>query len=227
MPQADRQPQKADRLAKPGAGKRDSLFYFHGFNSAIPEDISESPKISVVADFCRATGRSFLPQNIDYRSADESSRELLALVPPDAERVIYCGASMGGWFARIMQLLLVRERPALRVEAVVFNPAFNLAEFSHYLEGHQVNYVTGTEYDFTREHSERLVRLEQSVDYRGDLPLRVYVDRDDETINAEWSERFHEGFAAFRAYPGGCHSFDHAREALEDFEPGCWNRVLQ
>jgi predicted esterase YcpF (UPF0227 family) len=108
------------------------------------------------------------------------------------------------------------------VDAVVFNPAFNLVEFSHYLEGPQENYVTGEQFEFTPDDGSALVRLEASVEYRSRAPFWVYVDRNDETINAEWSERFHAGFAHFRAFPGGCHGFDHAREALEDYEPGCW-----
>ena len=211
MPRADRQP----------------LFYFHGFNSGIPVDISTSPKIAAVADFCRATGRDFRPQSVDYRYADRRSREILESVGEEVERVLFCGASMGGWFARVLQVMLSRERPELQVEAVIFNPAFNLAEFSHYLEGHQVNYVTAAEYDFTPEHSAMLIGLERSVDYRADLPLWVYVDSNDEVINAEWSEHWHAGFARFLAYPGGCHSFDHAREALEDYQPGCWKGTGQ
>ena len=86
------------------------------------------------------------------------------------------------------------------------------------------SFQTGEQFEFTPDDSRALVRLEASVEYREDTPFWVYVDRDDETINAEWSERFHAGFARFRAFPGGSHSFDHAREALEDYEPGCWNR---
>lgn len=211
MPRAERQP----------------LYYTHGFASAIPADWSESPKISAVAAFCRATGRDFRPQNVDFREAERRCREILDTIGADVERVTFCGASMGGWFSRILQLKLLQRRPGLPVDAVVFNPAFNLAEFSHYLEGPQLNYVTGEPFDFTPDHGRALVRLEASVEYRGDAPFRVYVDRDDETINAEWSERFHAGFARFHAFPGGCHGFDHAREALEDYEPGCWNRTVQ
>ena len=198
------------------------LFYFHGFNSGIPVEISTSPKIAAVADFCRVTGRDFRPQNVDYRFADRHAREILDSISKEVEQVLFCGASMGGWFARVMQVLLAEKRPELGIEAVIFNPAFNLAEFSHHLEGHQVNFVTGAEYDFTPEHSEVLVRLEASIDYRAALPLWVYVDSDDEVINAEWSKRWYNGFARFRAYPGGSHSFEHAREALEDYQPGCW-----
>ena len=68
------------------------------------------------------------------------------------------------------------------------------------------------------------MQLEAPVGYRGTHPFWVYVDRDDATIDAGSSERFHAGFARFRAFPGGSHSFDHAREALEDYEPDCWNR---
>lgn len=203
------------------------LYYFHGFASAIPADISTSPKIAAVADFCHATGRDFRPQNVDYREAGRRCAEILGTVEGGVERVVFCGPSMGGWFARILQLTLLRERPGLPVEAVVFNPAFKLDEFSHHLEGPQHNYVTGVPFEFTPGHGAALVALEQSVDYRSGDPFWVYVDRDDETINATWSESFHSGFARFRAFPGGCHSFDHAREALEDFEPGCWNPAGQ
>ncbi len=211
MPRAERQP----------------LVYCHGFNSGIPDDISTSPKIQAVSDFCRATGRDFRPQNVDYRFADRHAREILASIGSGVEQVLFCGASMGGWFSRVLQLLLARDRPGLRVEAVVFNPAFNLAEFSHHLEGHQVNFVTGAEYEFTAEHGAVLIGLERAVDFKADLPLWVYVDSGDEVINAEWSRRWYAGFSRFVAYPGGSHSFEHAREALEDYQPGCWKGTGQ
>ena len=203
------------------------LYYFHGFASAIPADISTSPKISAVAEFCRATGRDFRPQNVDYREAGRRCREVLGTVEEHAAEVVFCGASMGGWFARILQLKLLGRRPRADVRAVVFNPAFDLARFSHYLEGAQENYVTGDHFEFTAAHGTALVRLEESVDYRARAPFFVYVDRDDETIDAQWSRAFHEPFARFMLFEGGCHSFDHAREALEDFEPGCWKTAGQ
>ena len=211
MPRAEQQP----------------LYYCHGFNSGIPDDISSSPKILAVSDFCRATGREFRPQNVDYRFADRHAREILDSVGPEVEHVLFCGASMGGWFSRILQLLLVQRRPELRVEAVIFNPAFNLLEFSHHLEGHQVNFVTGAEYEFTPGHSAMLIGLERSVDFRAALPLWVYVDAEDEVINAEWSRRWYAGYSRFVTFAGGCHSFDHAREALEDYQPGCWRGTGQ
>lgn len=205
--------------------ERRPLYYVHGFASAIPEDISTSPKISVVAAFCHATERSFRPQTVDFRSAADRVAEILSTVEDDVSDVIFCGASMGGWLARILQLRLLQERPECIVRAVTFNPAFNLAAFSHYLEGVQVNYVTGERFEFTPAHGESLVRLEETVDYRSKAPFWVYADRDDETIDAQWSETFHAPFARFRVFEGGSHSFDHAREALEDFEPGCWQRA--
>jgi len=198
------------------------LYYVHGFASAIPEDISTSPKISAVADFCRATGRAFRPQTVDFRSADSHADDILSTVEDDVSDVIFCGASMGGWLARILQLKALQQRPECAARAVAFNPAFNLAAFSHYLEGVQVNYVTGEQFEFTPAQGEALVRLEETVDYRCSAPFWVYVDRDDETIDAQWSESFHTPFARFRAFEGGSHSFEHACEALEDFEPGCW-----
>ena len=198
------------------------VFYFHGFASAIPRDFAESPKITAVADWAARKGRAFLPQNVDYREAPRRSRELLDGIGDDVDDVIFCGASMGGWFARIMQLLLARARPGLPIAAVVFNPAFNLAEFGHLLEGPQVNYVTHQAFEWTPKHSARLVELESAVDYRGELPFWVYVDRDDEVIDADLSDRFHRDFARFHVFAGGSHSFEHAPEALRDFDTACW-----
>jgi predicted esterase YcpF (UPF0227 family) len=211
MPPADRHP----------------VYYFHGFASAIPRDFAESPKITAVAAWSARRGRAFRPQNVDYRDAPERARELLNEVGDDVLDVVFCGASMGGWFARIMQLLLARSRPALPVAAVVFNPAFNLAEFSHLLEGPQVNYVTQQTFEWTPRHSRRLVELETAIDYRADLPFWVYVDREDEVIDADLSARFHREFAQFHAFAGGSHSFEHAPEALRDFDAACWPPARQ
>lgn len=198
------------------------VYYFHGFASAIPRDFAESPKITAVAAWAARRGRAFRPQNVDYREAPRRTRELLNGVGDNVDDVIFCGASMGGWFARIMQLRLARARPGLPVAALVFNPAFNLAEFGHLLEGPQINYVTQQAFEWTARHSARLVALEREVDYHAALPFWVYVDRDDEVISAELSERFHRGFARFRVFAGGSHSFEHAAEALEEFDAACW-----
>lgn len=194
------------------------FFYFNGFNSAILEDWSGSPKIAAVADYAEIAGFEFLPVSINFRRVLEHSREIIGRISQDDERLVFCGSSMGGWFARIMQLLLVRAMPALRVEAVAFNPAFSLAMHAEMLAGPQVNYVTLEEYEWTGEHSNALKQLEKSVNYDADLPFYVYVDKGDEVIGWEHSASRHSDIAEFVAYEGGCHSFDHFREALRDFD---------
>lgn len=201
----------------------DVLFYFHGFNSGIPADLSTSPKILAVHDFCRTNGLQFEPRNIDYRRAEEHAVHVLGEAGAHSGRVIFCGGSMGGWFARVMQLSFLGQNTDAGTVAIAFNPAFNLAGFSHYLEGPQENYVTGERYVFTAEHGERLARLEASVDYSSSAPFWVFVDRDDETISATLSESFHSDFAHFNVFEGGSHRFDHAPESLEIFARECWN----
>lgn len=209
------------------AGAR-PLFYFHGFNSGIPANLADSPKILTVEEYARRSGRDFRPLSIDYRRAQSHSQDILEQVGPDAVEVLFCGASMGGWLARIMQLMLLQHRPHLEVEAVAFNPAFDLAQFGFMLEGEQVNSVTLEAYHWTAQHSNALVAMEQSVEYlTRDVAFNVYVDSDDEVINAGWSERFHQGFSRFTRFPGGDHSFQHAREALNHYDNGCWQRPLQ
>lgn len=198
------------------------LFYFNGFNSAIPEDWSDNEKIVAVEDYAARRGFRFLPYTVNYRRAPEHAADILQQLAgaADAEpaQVIFSGSSMGGWFARIMQLLAAREMPGLPVEALAFNPAFDLGLHGDMLLGPQANFVTGEEYQWTEEDSARLKQLEGSVDYDAPLPFYVYVDKGDEVIAWEPSASRHACIARFLAFDGGSHAFEHARQALRDFE---------
>jgi predicted esterase YcpF (UPF0227 family) len=198
------------------------LFYFNGFNSAIPGDWSDNEKIVAVEDYARRRGFRFLPRSIDYRTAAADAAEILRLddlQPAGApQQVVFSGSSMGGWFARIMQLLLAGERPGLPVAALAFNPAFDLGLHGHMLLGPQVNHVTFEEYEWTEQDSAALKQLEASVDYDAGLPFFVYVDKGDEVIGWEHSAARHTPIARFFAFEGGSHSFEHAVAALEDFD---------
>lgn len=203
---------------------RKYLFYFNGFNSAIPGDWSDNAKIVAVEGYARAHGYRFLPTTIDYRRAAECAREILArpefAVPesgalPD---VLFSGSSLGGWYARIMQLTAARALPERLVEALAFNPAFDLGLHGHMLLGPQLNLVTGEEYVWTGRDSARLARLEASVDFDAPLPFYVYVDKGDEVIGWHHSAARHADIAHFVAFEGGSHAFEHTPQALVDFE---------
>jgi len=195
------------------------LFYFNGFNSAIPGDWSDNEKILAVESYAAARGFRFLPYSVDYRRAGEHAAEILRRSTGETvEQVLFSGSSMGGWFARIVQLLLARERPDLPVRALAFNPAFDLGLHGHMLLGPQVNSVTLEQYEWTAQDSAEMKRLEDSVDYDAPLPFFVYVDKGDEVIGWEHSAARHGRIARFRAFDGGSHSFEHSREALRDFD---------
>ncbi|MGD2129955.1 MAG: YqiA/YcfP family alpha/beta fold hydrolase [Lysobacterales bacterium] len=194
------------------------LFYFNGFNSAIPEDYSDNEKVVAVECYAARTGRRFRPFSVDYRRAAEHVEDLLILLSRQAEPVIFSGSSMGGWFARIMQLKLAAERPGLGVAAFAFNPAFDLARHGQILLGPQVNFVTGESYEWGEDDCERVAALEQSVDYDAPLPFHVYVDKEDEVIDWRASAARHAGMSSFTAFEGGSHHFEHAAEALEHLE---------
>jgi len=200
------------------------LFYFNGFNSAIPDDWSDNEKIVAVEDFAARRGFRFLPRSIDYRTAAADAAEVLRLIemqPAGApQQVVFSGSSMGGWFARIMQLLLAGEQPGLPAAALAFNPAFDLGLHSHMLLGPQVNHVTFEEYEWTEQDSTALKQLEASVDYDAELPFFVYVDKGDEVIGWEYSAARHTPIARFFAFEGGSHIFEHAAAALADFDQG-------
>lgn len=194
------------------------FYYFNGFNSAILEDFSGNAKISSVADFAVRLGYRFVPVSTCYRRARAHSSEVLADISSNAQEVVFCGSSMGGWFARILQLQLGQARPDVRSAAVAFNPAFDLSLHGNLLLGPQVNFVTGKEYTWTRQDSDGLRRLENGVDDRLPLPFFVYIDKGDEVIDWQQSAKKHASLARLVLFEGGCHSFDHYQEALTDFE---------
>jgi len=194
------------------------FYYFNGFNSAILEDYSGNEKIVAVADFALSRGFEFRPVSICFRNAPEHSEDILSRIGEPVVEAVFCGSSMGGWFARIMQLLLARARPGLGTVAVAFNPAFDLRVHGGVLMGPQQNHVTLERYEWTAEHDRQIRQLEGSVDYDAPLPFFVYVDKGDEMIPWDESARRHGPIAAFQAFEGGCHSFDHYHEALADFD---------
>ena len=91
------------------------FYYFNGLNSAILPDYSGSPKIVAAGAFALAHGYQFIPVSTDYRRAAETADQLLESLDPRATEVIFCGSSMGGWFARILQLMLKFMRLIQRV----------------------------------------------------------------------------------------------------------------
>jgi predicted esterase YcpF (UPF0227 family) len=196
------------------------FFYFNGFNSAILKDFSGNRKITAVADFAVSRGYRFIPVSTCYRRAGAHCDEVLSEISDDAEEVVFCGSSMGGWFARILQLKLDQVRPGTRSAAIAFNPAYDLSMHGYLLLGRQVNFVTMEEYQWTSEHGAELRRLETSVEYGLTLPFFVYVDKGDEVIDWERSAAKHSPISRLMLFEGGCHSFDHFSEALVDFESG-------
>lgn len=193
------------------------FFYFNGFNSAIIEDYSDSPKIVAVEEFARSAGFDFFPTTVCYRHACERADEILATIGKSACEVVFCGSSMGGWFARILQLKLISERPGIKTAAIAFNPAYDLSMYGHLLLGPQRNHVTLEEYEWTTGHSNQLRSLEAAVKYNADVPFFVYLDKGDEVIGWERSASRHSAISRLVIFEGGSHSFDHYKEALADF----------
>jgi len=193
------------------------FYYFNGFNSAILEDFSGSAKIVAIAEFSRKIDFRFVPVSINFRQAANHRRLILDEIDNDVEEVIFCGSSMGGWFARIMQLSLIESRPGIRTAAIGFNPAFDMGPNEDFLIGPQMNYVTFEKYQWSADHARQLKILEERVDYDAAQPFYVNCDKGDEVIPWEASASRHQEISHFMAYEGGCHSFDHFSEALRDF----------
>lgn len=194
------------------------LFYFNGFNTAIPDDISTNAKISAVAEYCARREYEFIPATIDYRGVFEHRDALLRQVDQAADEVAYCGTSMGGWFGRVMQLTLRARGFAGNTVTLAFNPAFNIPAITDHFPGRWENFVTFEQYEWTAADSRQLVRMDASVNYDAPCDFYVYVDKGDEVFDWKASAARHSGISRFVAFEGGFHSFAHFNEALEDFD---------
>ena len=149
------------------------FYYFNGFNSAILDDFSGSPKIVAAAEFARENNFRFMPVSINFRRAVSHRQLILDQLTDEVDEVIFCGSSMGGWFARIMQLSLIQSRPQVKTAAIAFNPAFDLGPNERFLIGPQMNFVTLEEYEWTADHARALRLLEEQVDYDAAEPFYV------------------------------------------------------
>jgi len=207
----------ADRAGLSACDGTRVFYYFNGFNSAILKDFSGSPKIVAVDQFARDRDFRFVPVSINFRQAVEHRDSILGKLRDDADEAVFCGSSMGGWFARIMQLSLIQARPGIKSAAIGFNPVFEVGLLDEFLIGPQVNYVTFEEYEWTADHGRQLKFLEKQVDYDAVRPFYVYCDKNDEVIPWKASAARHHQISRFVAFAGGCHSFDHFNEALTDF----------
>ena len=159
-----------------------------------------------------------MPVSVCFRRAREHAADVLDRVSDTTEKAVFCGSSMGGWFARIVQLMLADARPEIKTAAIAFNPAYDLSMYGHLLLGKQQNYVTHEEYLWTVDHSAQLRALETGVRYGAPQPFFVYLDKGDEVIGWERSAARHDPISRLIAFEGGCHSFDHFHEALTDFD---------
>lgn len=193
------------------------LHYFNGFNSAIPAEVEPGSKLDEVRLFCERAGYAFCPVSIDYRRAAQQREEILAGLPGNVEEIIFSGSSMGGWFARILQVSV--QRPDIPVIGLAFNPVAHLEKLRGF-EGPQMNFVTGERYHWGADDTGRLLALEASVDFEAARPFWVFCDQGDELIDWRDMRARYAPFARFHAFPGGEHRFIHARESLELFARG-------
>ncbi len=201
------------------------LFYFHGWNSAIPLKPTRSAKMRAMLSFCRKNKYHFSPTNINYQIPVNEVARLVrdieqAVYHEGIEEVVLVGTSLGGWFARIVQLRcshLVDDK--ISIQAVAFNPAVNPAEALLEMTGKvHVNYESGKPAAWNRFDCEELAKAEAMVAMSGPYPFYVFVDKGDETIPWAVSRDAYKKMSNFTAYDGGSHRFVHAAEALNYYE---------
>ena len=196
------------------------LYYLHGFNSAIPDDLSDNPKLLELQRFCDGNDYELVLNSIDYQNIQEEIDSLVEQVSnPEVTEVVFVGTSLGGWFARIVQLNCAEmHNPNKLIYAVAFNPSVNTGvSLREYANISHENYVTGESTYWTMADCDMLSLAENEVDFETPMPFFVFVDKGDEVIPWASSLDEYDHISLFKSWEGGNHRFDHITESLNVF----------
>lgn len=143
------------------------IFYIHGFNSS-----GNTTTIELL--------RKQLNKHVEplfYESGDTFQKNISSLLQQfDAKSDgfnLLIGTSLGGFYAIVMSAITL-------TPCVVFNPVTQPREQLNKFLGHQKNYVTGEEYDFTHH---QLYSYPEDLNYYNinvlNVPMKVYCSKND------------------------------------------------
>lgn len=201
------------------------LYYFHGWNSAIPKKLHRSSKMRAMLSFCRKNKYQFRPTDVDFQVVDHTIRTVIrdieeAIEYENITEFVLVGTSLGGWLARIIQLNaahLVDDE--VTIQTIALNPAIEPAEglLIHTGKMH-TNYESGETKPWNRFDCEQLAETQAGVVMSAPYPFYVFVDKGDELIPWEESKEYYGKMSYFTAYDEGSHRFEHLAEALNEYE---------
>ncbi len=197
-----------------------SILYLHGFNSA-STDLSgqllrHKPKLAILEDFCQTHRIRLLTPNVDYRDFKAIIRTLMKDYATEVEqkrRVFFMGSSMGGFCSEYMAI-------NTGTQAIMINPVVKPTELLPSFIGVTENYEIGEPYEWTQKHCDAYLEFEQEVERSRNLRIcrTVFLDLDDELLNAKQTAEHYQPIARVEIFPGGSHSFDHMEQALPVLE---------
>ncbi len=197
-----------------------SIIYLHGFNSA-STDLSgqllrNKPKLAILEDFCQSHHIRLITPNVDYRDFKEIVSTLMKLYTAEVEqdrRVFFMGSSMGGFTSEYMAI-------STGTQAIMINPVLKPTKLLLGFIGVTQNSETKEPYEWTQKHCDAYLEFEQEVERSRNLRIcrTVFLDRDDELLNAKQTAEYYQPIARVEIFPGGSHSFDHMEQALPVLE---------
>ncbi len=184
------------------------ILYIHGFNSAgYGEKINHLKK---------AFGdENVISPTLSYDPEKAMKQlEFLTDAIKDKDDLIIVGTSLGGFYAAYLAY-------KYKVLAVLINPSIDPYTSLSSQVGHQKNYKSDEEYEFTKQHLESLKKYyvpEEKLKEIKDL-IFVYLDEEDELLDSKKTKDYYEKHGIYvKMYPGGNHRFTHMPELIEDLK---------
>ncbi len=178
------------------------FLYIHGFNSA-----GYGEKVNYLR---KAFGdENVIAVNLPYNP--EKAVKLLEYLVKNLkeEPLILVGSSLGGFYAVYLSYKYGNI-------SVLINPAVDAHIILRSEIGHQKNYKTDEEYEFTEENVRSLEKFYIPVEKLENMKDRIYVylDENDEVLDSRKTAEYFKDFNV-KIFPGGDHSFKHMPELID------------
>lgn len=180
---------------------RPRVIYLHGFNSS-----PASLKARLFVDYCKLHHIESVVPTLSHDPALAMQTAMTCINEQATQPVLLIGSSLGGYYATWLT-------EKFGIKSALVNPAVSPCDrLNTKFIGHQRNYYSGEEYEFTLAHAESLRQFDVK---RISNPRRylLLVQTGDEVLDYRLAVERYAGCEQ-EVQQGGSHSFDNFDELL-------------
>lgn len=181
------------------------IIYIHGFNSTGKNSAKYNTLVGKFGD----TNVSTIDLPHSPNDAIAALESLINDVKKVDDNIVLVGTSLGGFYATYLSRKHI-------LKCVLINPAIDPMVTTARNIGMNINYKTGVQYDFTRDHVAQFAKYYVLLDDAPMVPTLVFLDCDDAVLDYRATINHYVCTASLKVFNGGSHRFDHMADILND-----------